>query len=145
MPQPVRRTFATATVTIGLPALITTILALIAGALQVVNQLVLTHYPEWQGVIAVFLIFIVSIGITPATGPSFRTLLHLPPWAYTLVTAFIFALTGVLQIAGLPTAAHAVIATVLTVLAALGFGASAIPVAPPPKAVRATRAAAAKS
>lgn len=136
MPQPVRRTFATATVTVGLPTLVVVILSLIAGALQVINQLVLTHYPEWQGVIAVFLIFIVSIGITPATGNAFRTLLHLPPWAYTLISAFIAALTGVLQIAGLSTAVHAVIATVLTVLAALGFGASTVPDVPLPRAQR---------
>jgi uncharacterized membrane protein YkvI len=108
-----------------MPVVVTTILSLVAGGLQVVNQLVLKGHPEWQGIIAVFLIFLVGIGITPATGVAFRNLIHLPVWANTLITAVISAAAGLLQIASIGTTAHVIVATVLTVLAALGFGASA--------------------
>lgn len=123
-----------ATVTVPIPAIVVVILSLIAGGLQVVNQIVLKGHPTAQGAIAVFLIFVVALGIKPATGTAFHDLLKLPAWAYTLITAFIAELTGVLQIVGLSVAAHTIIATVLTVLAALGFAASPVAEIPAPAA-----------
>lgn len=132
------------TVSVGLPSIVVVVLSLVAGGLQVVNELVLKGDPQIQGVIAVFLIFLVGIGITPARGAAFRNALHLPDWATTVVTAVISAAGGALQVAGLGTTAHTIILTALTVLAALGFGisqGSLVPVPAPaaPVAPRARR------
>jgi uncharacterized membrane protein YkvI len=135
MAQATRKTFMASSVTIGMPAIVTVVLALLAGGLQVVNQLVFTSNPQIQGVIAMFLMFIVALGITPATGTAFRTLLHLPAWAYVVITAVLSALTGALQIAGLSTTAHTILATALTLAAALGFGANPV-VAFAPKPIK---------
>jgi hypothetical protein len=131
---PARRPFLARSVTIGMPAAVVVVLSLVAGGLQVANQILLKSDPQIQGIIAVFLVFLVGIGVSPVTGVAFRNLIHLPPWALTLITAIVSALTGALQIVALSVTVHTVIATLLTILASLGFGASQgslVPVAAP--------------
>lgn len=106
----------------NLPSAATVVLSLIAGFLVVLSSTSLGFSePVKQGVLLV-LIFLSAEGISPLTGASFRSALHLPP----IVSNTIGALLAVLavastQLSGLSSAAHAVIEAVLVITAGLGF------------------------
>lgn len=114
--------FASRKVTIGLPVIATIVLTLVAGGLQTVSQVLLTHHPQIQGVIVVFVIFLVAEGIDPATGSTFVALLKLPPWAVHLIAALVTLVGGLTQILTLSHGWHIALVDALTILAALGFG-----------------------
>lgn len=119
------------TITIGIPTVAAVVLSLVAGGLQVINEVVLEASPQWHSYIAIILVFLAGIGISPLVGSAFRAALHLPPWAGYLISAALAAAVLALSTVGMSNAAHAVIAAVVTIFAALGFAPSSLPVAAP--------------
>ena len=124
-------------ISFGSPGVLTVILSLIAGGLQVVNQLVLNSGSllQWRDIITMFLTFLAALGVQPLVGAAFRTglfnLVHIPVIVTVILGAAVSALAGGLDILAMSTTVHTIIATVLTVLAGLGFGSVPIP-APAP-------------
>ena len=127
--------FRLATVTIPLPSLAAVILGLVGGVLQVVNYSVIPASSQLHAGIAVGLYFLLAAGIPPLTGDAFRAALHLPPWASMLINALLGA--GILTLGSIQMTAtlHEILAAAITVLSALGFNASVLPVpsGPPTK------------
>jgi phosphate starvation-inducible membrane PsiE len=108
-------------VKIGLPSIVVVVLSLIAGAIQVLNEVVFHLSSDWHAYLAIILVFLAGIGISPLVGARFKAALHLPPWLGYLITAGMSALTLAMTTLHIGSVAHAVIAAVLTVLAGLGF------------------------
>ena len=133
-----RRSLSLHGVDVGLPTAAAVALGLLAGALEVCNEVVLELDPAWHSYLAVALVVLAGVGVSPVTGPAFRAALHLPPWLSYIISAGMAA--GVLAFGVTPMSgvAHAVLAGVLTVLAALGFAPARIPAAPPVLARAAT-------
>jgi hypothetical protein len=117
-------------VTIGIPTIAAVVLGLIAGALQVINEVVLEASSQWHAYITVLLVFASGVGISPLVGAAFRAALHLPPWAAYIISAAMAAAVLALSTVAMGSLAHAIIAAALTVLAALGFAPG--PIAVPP-------------
>lgn len=114
----------TGSISIGLPTTALIVLALIAGAAQAINVVVLEVSPTWHTLIAAGIVFISSFGGGPLLGPAFKAALHLPMWANSLISgamAFVVVLLSTLQ---MTTTTHWIIASVLTVLSMLGFAPS---------------------
>lgn len=127
------------TITIGIPTIAALILGLLAGVAQVINEAVLEASSQWHAYITVILVFAAGIGISPLVGPAFRAALHLPAWAGYLISAAMAAAVLALSTVSMATLPHAIVAAVLTVLAALGFAPSSIAVVPPPPATQRAR------
>ncbi len=126
------RTPVAAGVSVGRPTILAIILAVVATVLQVVQEIVLKNDPQWQAYIGLVLIFLAAEAIKPLTGGSgLSTLLHVPQWLSTLLTAFALALGGALQVIHMTTGAHVVVLAGLTLLAALGYGGANEPIALP--------------
>ena len=121
--------FRQASVTLPLPSLAAVILGLIGGIAQVLNYSVIPASSQLHAGIAVGLYFLIAAGIPPLTGDSFKAALHLPAWASMVVNALLGA--GVLALGSIhmTAALHEILAAVITVLSALGFNASVLPVA----------------
>lgn len=136
-PVPSRR-FLSRSVTLGMPAVLTVILALVAGGAQVANGIVLVKDPQWQLVATLVITTIAGFGIQPLVGAQFAatldTLLHLPYWALLAIAGAITVAAGVVQAIPMGHAAHVIILTALTMLNALGFGSSAATALPVPPA-----------
>lgn len=116
------------TITLGIPTVAAVVLSLVAGAAQVVNEVVLKASPQWHSYIAIMLVFLAGIGISPLVGTAFRSALHLPPWAAYVISAALAAAILALSTTQMSGGAHAAIAAVVTIFAALGFAPSTIPV-----------------
>jgi len=128
-------------VNIGIPTIAAVVLALLAGVAQVINEVVLEASSQWHAYILVLLVFASGVGISPLVGGNFRATLHLPAWAGYLISALMAAIVLALSTVGMSEVVHAILAAVLTILAALGFApASSVmepPVpAPPPATTR---------
>ena len=117
---------------IGIPTAAAGVLALVGGILQVVNYSVVSAGSQLHSAIAVIILFLISLGITPLVGVKFRAALHLPSGVSYVVTAVVSAGGLALLTISMPKTTHEIIAAALTVLAALGFSASAEPVPVPP-------------
>lgn len=107
---------------LNLPSAATLVLSLVAGVLVVLSS---TSFgfsaPVKEGVLLA-LIFLSAEGISPLTGASFKSALHLPVAVSLTIGALLaVAAVGLTQITGLSDAAHAIIEAVLVVAAGLGF------------------------
>ena len=131
------------TITIGIPTIAVVVLGLLLGAASVVNEVVLKASSQWHAYILILLVLGAGVGVSPLIGPAFRAALHLPVWAGYVVGAVMAAALLALSTVTMSSLAHAVIAAVLTVLSALGFAPSTVPVVPAvvPVAKRAVRKA----
>lgn len=109
--------------TLKLPSWATVALGLTAGALSVINQLLVPG--PWTSVIAALLVLIAGLGISPTVGPAFRSALHLAPWLSTLLSTILAGLAVVLTTTTIAPV-HDVLVSVITAAAALGF-APAVP------------------
>lgn len=129
-----RRLKAAPSVTVGLPAPVVVVLALLAGGLQVVNVAVLNLSTALHAGIGIIIVFVVGLGVSPLVGDAFRNALHLPAWAFTLIAALLSAATLAVTVLPMSTSLHTIILTVITVLAGLGFAPDvpAPPVIAPP-------------
>lgn len=105
-----------------LPTAVTVGLALLAGLITVLNTTTFGFVAPWKAVLTVALVFIAGLGIGPLTGAGFRNALHIPQNLNVIISAAIAAATIGSTTIGMSTAAHAIVAGVLTVLAGLGFG-----------------------
>lgn len=107
---------------LNIPSAATVILSLLAGLLVVLSSISLGFSAPVKEGVLLALIFLSAEGISPLTGESFRSALHLPPWATKLIgAALAVAAVGLTQITGLSTAAHAIIEAALVITAGLGF------------------------
>jgi hypothetical protein len=113
-------------VTVGLPTIAVVILGLLLGVAQVLNELVLEASSEWHAYIAIILVFFAAIGISPLVGSAFRAALHLPLWASNILSALMAAAVLALSTVHMSNLAHAIVAAVLTVFAALGFAPASV-------------------
>ena len=130
-PRPtLRQRFAAATVTIGLPTLAATILALVGGVLQVINYSLIPGSSVLHGYIALALYFLLASGIPPLVGPAFKAALHLPAWASYLLSALLGVGMLAVGTVPMPDLAREIISAAVTVLSALGFSPAVVPVAP---------------
>lgn len=125
-----------ATSTVGMPAILTIILSLVAGVLQVVSGLALVGEPQWQVVAALVITTLAGFGIQPLVGAQFAqqldNLLHLPYWAVLMIGSALSLVAGVVQVIPMSEAVHLIIITIITILSALGIGTSPAQVVPTP-------------
>ena len=105
-----------------LPSWATTLLACLAGLIQILNATTFGFISPWRAALTVALVFIAALGIGPLTGAQFRNALHISQSANTVIGAVLAAATVASTTLAMSTAAHAIIAGALTVLAGLGFG-----------------------
>lgn len=107
---------------LNLPSAATLVLSLAAGALVVITTTSLSlSIPVKEGV-SIILVFLSAEGISPLTGVSFRSALHLPPIVSNTIGALLAAATiAQTQLTGISTSAHAIIQAVLVITAGLGF------------------------
>lgn len=106
---------------LGLPTIAALVLSLIAGALQVVNQVVLSGHPEAFAGVTVLMVFLAGIGVSPLVGSQFRAALNLTPTISYILTGLVSAVTLALATLTVPTIVHDVLSVVLTIAAGLGF------------------------
>lgn len=109
------------------PSWVTTVLALLAGALSVLNQTTFDLGSPWRNVLAIALVFIAGLGIGPLTGSAFRTALHLSQNLSVLISSGLGALSIIVVTIHMSTGVHAVILFVITTAAGLGFGTTPTP------------------
>lgn len=128
--------FRSTTISIGLPKLATLILALVGGVAQVVNYSVISAGSQLHSLIALAIYFLIAVGIPPLTGLAFKGALHLPAWASYVTGALIGVAMLAIGTVQMGASLREWLSTAITVLSALGFSASVIPVpvGPPAKA-----------
>lgn len=108
---------------LNLPSAATVFLSLAAGLLVVLSTANVFGFstPVKEGV-SIVLVFLSAEGISPLTGVSFRSALHLSPVVSNLIGGVLAAATvAQTQLTGISTGAHAIIQLVLVVTAGLGF------------------------
>lgn len=108
-----------------LPSKLTFILSAAAGVtVAFVRAKVIELEPEWASWIAVGLTFLAAWGISPLTGPSFRSILHLSNGVSAGITFVLTALTIVVTQAHMSLTLHGVLAGLIAFAAGLGFAPS---------------------
>ncbi len=116
---------------LNIPTAIALALSLVAGVLAVLNVTTLQFSQPWHQDITVALVFLAAIGISPLIGPAFRNALHLTPSASVMITAVLMAASAAITTLNLSTDVKGAIVGVLTFLAGVGFGPTAVPVPAP--------------
>lgn len=113
------------------PASIYTIVAgVVVAVLQVVNQLAITS-SSWREIITVVLAAAGAYGITPLFGPALTNLLQIPSQVLFFIATALSLANGIVAVLHMSTLLHAVIAGVLTLVAAILFGSPVTPVPAP--------------
>jgi hypothetical protein len=113
---------------LNLPTWASTILGLGAGVLAVLNETVFGLSTEWHSYIAIALVFLAGLGISPLVGPAFRAAIHLSQGASVLISSALGALALAVSTLNIAEGVRGILQGVLVFAAALGFAPSTVTV-----------------
>lgn len=105
-----------------LPSKWALVLSLVAGGLEVVNEVVLPIGAQWHAYITVGLTFLAGLGISPLVGVAFKNALHLPQGVSLAISSAMAAVTLILTQLTISPGLKSIIGGVLTFLSGIGFG-----------------------
>lgn len=135
--------FMDAQITVPIPHVAAVVLALAAGAAEVLNQTTFVLPAAWHAYLGLGVVAVAYLGVKPLVGPQFREALHLPPAVTKTITALIAA--GTVAAGSLPVSddVRGALAGATAALIGLGFGPAGSQIAAQAKQRRAAKRAAA--
>lgn len=107
-----------------LPTWATTVLGLLAGVAAILNETTFHLPAQIHGGLAIGLVFLAGIGISPLVGASFRAALHLSQSVSVLLSSGLGALALAIHTLNVSEGLRGVLQGVLTFAAAIGFAPS---------------------
>jgi hypothetical protein len=108
-----------------IPSKLTIVLSGIAGILTAFVAAHIIELPaEWSQAVQLALTFTAGLGISPLTGSSFRSVLHLGNGAANAIAAVLAAAQVVVVQAAIGSALHGILAGIIAFAAGLGFAPS---------------------